>query len=152
MRNRGITVGRLAAEAGLDVEELLIRLWDVGFEEIDDLSQFLRAADANRVRRLLGLPSSLRISRPQYWQQAFEVDEATIRELLARAGLTMNPAASTLPKGAVRVLKQHARGTRLLDTPPVVPVLTVAEEAPTPPEFEWQTIGNTPAQRFLSAE
>jgi death-on-curing family protein len=104
------------------------------------------------VRRLLGLPSSSQISRPQYWQKALDIDEVGISELLAQAGLTMNRSASTLPEGAVRVLKQYARGVRLLDTPPVVPVAAVSDKSPTPPAFEWKSVGHAQAQRFLSAE
>jgi death-on-curing family protein len=153
VRNRSVTVENLAAEAGLDVEELLIRSWDAGFEEIDDPGYVLRADEANRLRKLLGLPSPLQISRPQYWQQALGMDEASVRELLANAGLRMTPTARTLPKGAVRILKQHARGVRLLETPPVVaPEPAVLEKVVPPVEFEWKTVGNVEAQRFLSAE
>jgi hypothetical protein len=152
VRNRSVTVDHLAAEAGLDIEELLIRSWDAGFDDIDDPGYVLRADEANRLRRLLGLPSPMQISRPQYWQQALGMDEASIRELLAKAGLRMSPAARTLPKGAVRVLKQHARGVRLLETPPVAPVPAVLEDASPAAQFEWKTVGNVEAQQFLSAE
>jgi death-on-curing family protein len=152
MRNRSISVEDLAEEAGLDVEELLIRTWDAGFEEIDDPAFMLRAEAANRLRKTLGLPSSHQISRPQYWQQALGIDEAGIRELMAKAGLSMSPVARTLPRGGVRVLKQYARGVRLLDTPPVAPVPNGVENAVPLADFEWKTVGNIEAQRFLSAE
>jgi death-on-curing family protein len=147
-----ISVQDLAVEAGLDVDELLIRSWDAGFDQIDDPSYVLRADDAIRLRRMLGLPSSMQISRPHYWQQAVGIDEAAIRELLAKAGLTMSPAARTLPKGGVRVMKQYARGVRLLDTPPVAPVPDVVQKADPKTEFEWRNVGNIEAQHFLSAE
>jgi hypothetical protein len=129
VRNRSVTIENLAAEAGLDVEELLIRSWDAGFEEIDDPGYVLRADEANRLRKLLGLPSPLQISRPQYWQQALGMDEASLRELLANAGLRMTPTARTLPKGAVRIQasgrKTGVAGTHQLSMHPFSPTGTV---------------------------
>jgi death-on-curing family protein len=152
VRTKRVSVAQLAAEAGVDVEEVLIRIWDVGLDGVQGPIDVLGGAEAGRVRRLLGLPSSHEISRPQYWLRALGLDALAMEDLLRANGLTWSPAVKTLPKGAVRVLKRHARGASLLDTPPVVAPVPDIPSVPAAPAFTWKDVGNVEVHKFLAVE
>lgn len=153
MGYRALTVRRLADMAGLDVEEVLIRAWDAGFEDIENPDKPLPASIAGRIRDVAGLPSARDITRPAYWTRVLDIDEVQLRQLLADAGLHWKASAKVFPKGAVRVLKQYARGTVLLETPPTLPEKVIPEIVHLPePEVEWKTVGRVPRETFISAE
>jgi prophage maintenance system killer protein len=150
-RHRTATLTELAGQAGIDPEELLIRLWEAGVDDVEDPDTRLRSSQVTAIRELVGLPSSSAIRRVEYWQSALGMSLEEIGDLLEQSGLRLRPGASTLPKGAVKRLKQVALGKALLETPPVEPIVTSAPFAPAPPELEWVPIGNVPATDYLDA-
>jgi len=146
MRNRSVRVARLADEAGLDVDETLIRLWDSGFDRIDSANSGISAAQASEARRALGLPSQREVSRFGYWQRALGVDREELHLILADAGIELPQNAMTLPKGGPAVLKAYARKSKLLETPPVTQDEVVHRAAPA---LIWQPVGRQPCEHFL---
>lgn len=151
MRDGRVTIEKLARDSGLDEEELLIRLWDLGYEDVEDPKQALAPSAVREVRRLLGLPTARELVRPRYWQAALGLDEEGLSKVLQASGVMMNPRAKTLPKGAIRVLKKAALSDHLLETPPVPATEVTAldvEEAP----LLWERIGKLEAHRFLEPE
>lgn len=130
-----------------------MRAWDAGFERVENPDDVLPAAVSSRIRQATGLPSAHDLVRPQYWMSALAVDQNELRNILKAAGLTWKKSAKTLPKGSIRVLKRHSRGTSLLETPPVIEerIVPTVERIPEP-DLEWVTIGRTDAGTYLTAD
>jgi prophage maintenance system killer protein len=150
MVRRSQSVTELAQEAGLDPEELLIRLWDLGIDVPEDLNRRLSASQTTQARNAVGLPSPNEIRRPPYWQEALGISHPELYELLRQAGISADPKARTLPKGSVKILKRAARRRTLLSTPPTEPRHTAQSDGPSP--FTWEPVGHIPARAFLDAE
>ncbi len=153
MGTKAWTVRRLANEAGLDAEELLIGVWDAGLERVDDADQPLTAADVARIRKGVGFPTPRQLRRPEYWRRALDLDDGELREILTDGGLDWRPSAKTLPEGSIRLLKKASRKHRFVDLPPLPPREPL-ETAPLPqvPPLVWTRIGRQPVRAFVSAE
>jgi death-on-curing family protein len=152
VRTRGVTVEVSAAESGIDLEELLIRLWDLGFDDLHDERQALKPRQTHEIRRVLGLPSAHQISRPGYWRGALGLDHDQLTALLEESGLSLSSRAKTLPKGAVKVLKRYALRDRLLQTPPVQRLAPTSDSSKPVPVFLWEPVGSVEARHFLDAD
>lgn len=107
---RGNTKVRdLAKEASLDVDETLVELWDAGLDYILGPEDFIRAGDANRAKRAIGLATRRDMIDPGYWRAVFRVNHREWNELLESLGLTPRKFARTVGRKAVTRLKAEAR-------------------------------------------
>jgi death-on-curing family protein len=109
MPKRRKRVRDLAREAGLDVDEALVTLWESGFDEILSPEDFVRSGGLNRARRALGLATRREIKDPGYWKDLLNLDEARFSLLLTTLGIKLGDAARRLPRKAVTRLKAEAR-------------------------------------------
>ncbi len=151
MRRKSLTVQQLAEASALDVDEVLLSLWDAGFEQVNDPDDLLRSSEVEAARRTLGLPSPRDLVRLAYWSKALDQSESDLQGLLRAAGFRLTPRMNTIPKGAVSFLRKVARSTKLVDIPRVPP-----PPAPNPQEkiapLEWRTVGHAREVRTLASE
>lgn len=143
------TVRQLADAAGLDVDEVLIHLWDRGLEAYAEPDDSIRSEDVNAARRAIGLPTVGELRRPAYWQRVLELSAEELETLMADAGIRMSPRARLLPRGAVARLKRVARERRFRETPPVTIEEPARQDAP---PVEWHTIGRERELRLLTED
>jgi death-on-curing family protein len=149
MATRVCTVTELARRAHVDVDEMLIRLWDAGLDQYREPNNKIRRRDMATALTVAQLPTKTQLTRPEYWMERLQVDSAGLREILARIGLTMSPDAQTLPRGAITGL------TRVVRSQPTVfeqrdggrPAHQ--DEEQTEPVV-WRTIGQVRPIRLLS--
>lgn len=106
---RRTSVGGLAREAGLDIDEVLVTLWDEGFDDLLGPSDLLQKGDVNRARRVLGVATRRELKSSEYWRTLFEIDAIALDQLLEELGLTPLKSGPGLPKKALSRLKAEAR-------------------------------------------
>lgn len=95
MAKRRITVKALAEEAGIDVDEALITLWDAGFASVLSPSAEFHRGEANRARRALSLPTRRERASLAHWTELLEVDAAALGDLLQTLGVTRRTKAES---------------------------------------------------------
>ncbi len=129
----------LARETGLEIDDVLITLWDAGVDSVVSPNDLLPSGQVRTARDALGLlnPKELR-SRP-YWQKRLHLDEAEFDAVLESAGIHMTESSRRLPKGSVAKLRRIERvrfGASLSDArQPENPV------KPEPKPLDWPRVG-----------
>lgn len=110
MASKRTTVLSLAQSTGLDIDEVLVRLWDVGID-ISGPDDMISAADVQSARKAVGVPGPRQMRTPAYWVERLGLDEKEFMTLLGELGIVVGPQARTLPKGAIRRLRAKERET-----------------------------------------
>jgi death-on-curing family protein len=149
MAKRVSTVAELAGRAHIDVDEMLIRLWDVGLDQYREPGDKIRRRDMGVALSAAQLPSKRELTSPEYWMEQLKANEAELREVLRQLGLTMAPHAKTLPRGAVTKLR------RLVASKPIVLEQAIEAGAPNSQQEHveaavWRTVGQPRPIRLLS--
>ncbi|GAA2159032.1 death-on-curing family protein [Humibacillus xanthopallidus] len=149
MPPRALTVRALAKEAGLDLDEALVTIWDAGVEAVDDIDSFVPRHSIPTVRQALGLHSAKQLQQLSFWEQEWGL---TRRELISKLGsdfgILVAPGARVLPKGALKQLRRMVPASQLAvgNTRAAAPIA-----APIIP-LEWETPGRRRDVVALSVE
>lgn len=143
MSRRAMTVADLARQAGMDLDEALVTLWDSGFEDLKDASEFVPGGSLRKAQRALGLASGREFSDPMHWRTILGIaSEADWEALLHSLGISMPAGARRLPKGGPAKLRRHAR---MLDVPATVSMKTqplpARPPARLPEPLRWHPVG-----------
>lgn len=109
MARRARTAAQLSKDAGLDLDETLVALWDAGFDDIADPNDSISASGIKAAQQALGLPTSSDLRRPDYWQERLQMTTEEFETALAGAGIELSGQARRLPKGAVSKLRKIER-------------------------------------------
>ena len=145
MPRRRSAVSALAAEAGLDLDEAIVTLWDAGIDEVEEGTDVLPATLVRPARRALGLESKDDQFKVDYWVKTSGLARDELSErLLRETGVRLSPQARKIPKNSYRKLR------RLFGGETVVQEETKPPPAPIPP-LQWDQIGHGRPTRFLEA-
>jgi death-on-curing family protein len=144
-----VTIRQLASEAGLEVDEALITLWDSGFPHVNAPSDWLRDSEANRARRALGLATRREMASPSYWSAMFQVPEGEIGRLLGSLGVSRPSDGGRLTKKAILRLRSEANSRRA-GSAEVADVRY--DSTPTVAPLVWSSIGHVKELRYLSVD
>ena len=107
MTRKRKTVEELAQEAKLDVDEVLIDLWDAGYKVTRPKE---RLRDINHARRILGIASRRELKSISYWMSILDLYESEFRDLLSKKlAVPIGVKAQKLPPKAVSRLRAEAR-------------------------------------------
>lgn len=137
MARSRITVLNLAREAGLDLDEVLVLLWDAGFSYVRGPTDSLAAGAASRARRAVGLATRRDMESPEFWQRRLGVDEAGLIRLLVQLGVDDYQAGQRLPKRTLgRLRGEDAARVKIARTEQAR-----AESATRAPPFMWKSVG-----------
>ena len=151
MTRRTITVGQLATEAGLDVDEALLRLWDDGFSRATSPEYVFPKRESNRVRRSLGLATRRELQSKQYWTQTLGLkSDEELDALLRDCGISKPTDGRRLRATAIRRLMAERR-QRALVRPRERDASPVTRETSREP-FRWRTVGNESDVILLTPE
>jgi hypothetical protein len=142
-------VKQLALQAGIDLDEALLRIWDVGLSYVTDINTHIRPADLNRVRRAIGIPTRRELTSPGYWQEVLHLSDGELAELLESLGIARRACASRLPKGSIAKLKGELRRRQL---PATIAVKPAEPRAVVREPFEFIQIGRPADPHFLTAQ
>lgn len=166
------TVMELAKEAGLDLEEAVVILWDAGFESISSPNDVLDRGETNKARRALGLATRREIKTSIYWMKIFGMGQEDFQLFISQElNVQISVDARNLPPKSINRLKTIARskGIDPLTGNRAVPPISPLPEQSTPdadqrcaPEHtqevrlsdadQWRTPGCVQEIRLLTEE
>jgi len=141
------TIEKLAKKAHLDIDKVLIELWDCGYKEVLDPKDRLR--DINRARRALGLATRRELKSVSYWMSILDLYEAEFRSLLQKLSVPISKTVQTLPRKAISRLKSEARKHGIDPITGKAVSSNIRSEASGASDFKWQTIGHDQELRRL---
>ena len=151
MARRYATVQHLAAEAGVEVDDALVRLWDAGIEYVNGPRDLLTRRDVKRGRRVLDLPTRRELASPDYWKHHLGLSKAELDDLLANLGTRDLSRPRHLPSKVIKKLMGEARGGDL--SPSGAAGKQVPEsEKPPPAALTWETVGHERDLQWLSED
>jgi len=147
---KGQTIRDLANELEVDIDDVLLALWECGLTQFTLGSDLVFARESSIVRQTLGLPKSSQMNSPEHWREVLHLTPAQLDELLRGMGIRMKPGARRLPKGSVRKLRAQLRGMGRELTPDCRPERPTSQGQPQP--FKWLAVGHQAPRSYLSTE
>jgi death-on-curing family protein len=145
------TVQQLAFEAGIELDDALITLWDAGFSYVNSTGDLIRKSDLSAAKRALGLATRRELSSPRYWLRRFGVSESEFTGLLTKVGFSGSSFDERLSKKAINRLKAELRNRGLSPySDELAPQQTPISPASSAP-LQWRTIGHERDLKWLSA-
>ena len=159
MARTAITVGLLATKAHIDTDEALIVLWDSGIDYVKGPASIVRRRDANRARRLVGLPTERELASRRFWQSQFGLDDDGFSHLLETLAIPVSETGK-LPTKAINRLQAEADTRELTQIGVVDPKRaddardgsSTKQPVVGPPPFVWKTIGQERDIYFLRGD
>ncbi len=160
MARSSLTVRRLASEAHVDIDEVLLVLWEEGMDYLSRPNSIVRRGDATRAQQLVGLATRRELASPKAWQTLFGLDYDGLTQLMVSLGVPA-PKSKKLQKKVIHRLKAEAnrRGLSWSGATHVDISLNAKEEnrklpVATPPSapLTWTVIGKERDIRHLSGD
>lgn len=166
MRPKAVPVWKLAKEAGVDIDTVLLEVWE--FVHVDGRAHsVLGGSDrvpptlVNRIRQSLGVATKRELNSVRYWADLLGMKKPDFMKFLSDQGYTVNPRQYRLPPGAKKFLTNlaHKRninpltgaiGSPTSPSPTPAPTQQHTEEVPSPPSFE--RLGRHRELRWLTVE
>lgn len=165
MRPKAIPVWKLAKEAGVDVDTVLLATWDFVHvdgraREVLDKSDRVPPTLVDPVRKSLGIATRRELQSARYWAMLFGMSRADLAQLLSDEGYSLSSKQYKLPPGAHKFLMGLAR-KRNIDpltgtiTPQAIPPAPDPsqdrdEDTPSPPSFD--QLGRRRSLRWLTVD
>ncbi len=109
MKRKAVPVATLAREAGVDIDLVLVTLWDLGATKVGHPNDVVPSRFVDAARRSLGVATKRDMRKIPYWAELLGQPEADLRAHLAEEGIRLEPNRTKLPPKAVRILKATAR-------------------------------------------
>ena len=153
------TVSQLSNEAGIDIDEALIVLWDGGLEYVNGPTSVIWRRDSNKARRLVGLGTRRELASKEAWQLLFKLDDDGFKHLLETLDFSV-PNPRKLSKKVINRLRAEAN-VRGLSWTAAVPSRDgeVAEDESNSlppktvyPPLVWTLIGQERDVRYLTGD
>ncbi|MFF0175010.1 type II toxin-antitoxin system death-on-curing family toxin [Micromonospora profundi] len=150
MPRKGTRLADLASEAGMDLDEVLVTLWDGGLDFLNGPDDALAGGEVSKARRALGLPGSRDLARCEYWRERLGLTHDEFDAMLQELGVKSSRQARNLPKGAIGKIR------RIAEQRNIPAVIAVPSQRPKPippaPSLEWRTVGRVRQFRCLSEQ
>lgn len=109
MSKRSLTPAALGRELGIEVDDVLLLLWDAGVEYPTSPASMIRGADRARAYAACGAAAVKERLLVEYWCSSLHLTREELRVWAASHGVSIGPNARRLPKGA---LARFDRATR----------------------------------------
>ncbi len=147
---KGQTIRDLAEELDVEVDDVLLALWECGLTDYSAGGDLVYTRESAAVRQALGLPKPSQTNSPDYWRDVLQLSTRQFHELLRSLGIKMKPGARRLPKGSIKKIRAHVRGTERELTPECRPERSASSVAPQP--FQWVVVGHQAPRSYLDSE
>ncbi len=112
------TPDALADRSGLELEVVLVSLWGEGLDYVDSGVTRIRSSDVSRAQQAVGMSGS-RASLVGFWTSQTGMSREALAEQLALSGFLLDPRATTVPKGSVKVLTRLVEAGGVTNRPSV---------------------------------
>lgn len=147
---REMTAASLARDALLEVDDVLLLLWEKGIEYPTTPTSQIRPVDHNRARAACGIRPPKDRVLISYWVNFLGTTTDEFRNWVAEQGIIIPLGARRLPKGALKRIERSERSRTARGA-----MAELASNAPTTEltPFGWHTIGTSrDALRHLTSQ
>lgn len=149
--SRAISLTELAKEAEAELDDVLVTLWDAGFDELESPSDLIPSNQIDKARSALQIDPPRAQTRVKYWLNRLDIDHDKFNEILLELGIKgLSKNARILPKGALRKLRRKYILTTSESMPG--PTKQASKEVEPCPSFEWDIIGQPCQIKYLSED
>lgn len=135
-----------ASQAGLDVDDALVTLWDAGLTQLAGPESVVAKGQLPTLERALNLPTRAELQTVEYWQDHLGMSRDELTGLLSDLTLTLSPNARRIPKNGVRKLRH------LLPPPPPQTLEPEPSATTLAPAFVWEAVGRECDVVFLQRD
>jgi death-on-curing family protein len=144
-----VTAKLLASEVEMDLDEALVRLWDVGIDEIVNENTLIPSKKIPLAKTTLGINKKNKILGIDFWRDSLSNHKIEFEEALEELEISISPKMRKLPKGALRKFRRYAKekGIRTGVVSTENPQLEVIDEP-----YELSNIGNIEEIQFVTYE
>ena len=149
-RKKRVAVRQLASQIGMEVDEVLLTLWDAGIDEVTGPGDYLPTKAVNRARRALGIATRRELASPEYWQRRLSLSSEELESLFGDLHIKLRHGTTKLPKGAIARLNAEANRRERLKPP--APKARETPQLVSEPAFEWRTVGHLRELRWLTED
>lgn len=104
-RRKSITPSNLAKEFELEVDDVLLKCWDIGLDSINDPNHFIPKRKVPILKRHLGLTTKGELTSVEYWTKKLKLSQVDFTAYCLDLGINISPNARKLPKGALKKLR-----------------------------------------------
>ncbi|TKJ36675.1 MAG: hypothetical protein CEE38_10225 [Planctomycetes bacterium B3_Pla] len=149
VRARRTTIQELSTETNLDPEDVLLLLWEAGFDDVRNVNSRIPASKVKQARVAVAAPSISQLRSPSYWMSVLQLEPKQFADLLDSLGIEISATAKKLPSSSIRKLKRHASnlGHKDMRNISVQPVRRITSRAA---PLVWDNIGRFRELRYLS--
>lgn len=149
--SRAISLTELAKEAEAELDDVLVTLWDAGFDELESPNDLIPSSLIDKARSALQIDPPRAQTRVKYWIDRLELDHDEFDEILLGLGVKgLSKNARVLPKGALRKLRRKYILATL--EPTSDPTTQKTKEVEPCPPFEWELVGQSCQIKYLSED
>lgn len=157
MVRRAQNVNELAREAGVDLDEALVSLWDAGLDFLEGPTDLVPSRHVAVARHALGIASPREQMTVAYWVSVSGLTRPELAERVAPLGINLAPTSRRIPKNSLRRFRR-AFGVEEAKVAPQASVPprgepSFAQATPHDYEFRWETVGKKKSSiRYLEYE
>ncbi len=137
----------LAKTAGLQIDDVLLELWNVGIEELLDGQSVIPKEKLNLARSTLGFRNVKQEQTITYWLNLTDSSFSEFKVLIEELGFEISESARRLPKNSLRKLRLKYQASSVQETIPP-PSEDIRKHEP----FTMPTIGTPRHIAFLSED
>lgn len=154
--SRAISLAKLAKEAEADLDDVLVTLWDAGFDELESPSDIIPANKIAKARSALQIDPPRTQMQVEYWLTQLNIDREEFNQRLLELGVkSLSKNIRMLPKGALRKLRRRYLEIQTTEHGPTksdkeTPLNSISGQPYTP--FKWESIGSQRRVQYLSQE
>ncbi|HEX7041021.1 MAG TPA: type II toxin-antitoxin system death-on-curing family toxin [Trueperaceae bacterium] len=158
MNKKKRRVDLLARQAGRELDDALLLLWDAGLDHVLSPGYVLKGSELERARRALGLTARRDLASLRYWSARLGVGIDDLQDLLAAEGLGRPPKDGRLRKQQINWLssypsRERAAGSTHIDAFSEADRSSTSRGEVSTKEtdeaFVWTTIGRETSLRYL---
>lgn len=154
MAKKSLTPTSLARALNLEVDDVLLLLWDGGIDYPSSADSVIRAGDRGRAFALCGEAPLKDRLLVEYWSSTLALSREELQSWAASLGVTIGPNARRLPKGALARFERATKTSATLHQQREEAAReTTAASQPSKQPMMWREFGHPRDElRYLTAE
>ncbi|WP_172979642.1 type II toxin-antitoxin system death-on-curing family toxin [Agromyces agglutinans] len=154
LAKKSLTPASLARELNLEIDDVLLLLWDGGIEYPTSADSVIRPGDHSLAFAACGAASVKSRLLVEYWSTTLGMSREELRSWAKSLGVTIGPNARRLPKGALARFERATRKSEARQQQRADLVLAAAASAGEPKSsMSWREIGHMrEGLRYLGAD
>ncbi|WP_164515453.1 type II toxin-antitoxin system death-on-curing family toxin [Microbacterium sp. 10M-3C3] len=152
MAKKTVTPAALARDLGLEVDDVLLMLWDSGVDYPTSPDALIRPGDHQKAYEACGVASLKDRLLVDYWSRTLGMSRVELQTWAGQHGVTIGPNARRLPKGALARFERAMRSNAVSRAERRGAGEVPSSTSPRSP-MQWRDVGHMrDDMRYLSAD